>query len=445
MAQTKINKTQAGDGIWTADNLIAGANISIMQVPQPLIDENTLGVWHFENNKDNAVSGSNYTITTGKLTPTNAQYKFDGYSTYNRNNDTDYFLMIDQELPSGDFTVDFWLRTGVSSPSFQVGFNTSSGTSAGPTKLGLYIYQNSTFIGFNTMSSGGTQGSTSYGTTIEVATWHHIAMERASNVANFYLDGVLQTSKVASSTYVLQAALMYQAQGTNYQPNYIDEIRLSNVARYQGQNFTPFTQPYAASAGTAKYQINNTKADPDLSSYLQNTATGTDSLTIKGIATSAPKNTNIGESSIIPGKTGYGVAVGYGATGSTGSVVIGAQAQATDANSVTIGRNAVTNSQSVAIGGTANYSTATTASGAYSIAVGYNAKATASSAIQLGSGTNSTANTFQVFNTTVVDANGKVPLASLPIVQLTQAAYDALATKDANTLYIIIPEESSAE
>lgn len=59
-------------------------------------------------------------------------------------------------------------------------------------------------------------------------------------------------------------------------------------------------------------------------------------------------------------------------------------------------------------------------------------------------GTNITISEQNVIST-VVDANGKVPLTTLPIVQLTQAEYDALVqagTVNSNTLYLI--EEESA-
>lgn len=70
-------------------------------------------------------------------------------------------------------------------------------------------------------------------------------------------------------------------------------------------------------------------------------------------------------------------------------------------------------------------------------------KASAQYAIQLGNGVNSTANTFQVYSYPMLDGTtGKIPLARLPIVQCTQAEYDALVsggTVDANTIYCIIP------
>ena len=70
-------------------------------------------------------------------------------------------------------------------------------------------------------------------------------------------------------------------------------------------------------------------------------------------------------------------------------------------------------------------------------------EANANEAIQIGTGVNATAKTLQVFEHQLLDGNtGKIPMARLPIVQCTQAEYDALVsggTVDANTIYCIIP------
>ena len=63
---------------------------------------------------------------------------------------------------------------------------------------------------------------------------------------------------------------------------------------------------------------------------------------------------------------------------------------------------------------------------------------------QYTAGTNITISEQNVISA-VVDANGKVPITTLPIVQLTQAEYDALVqagTVNSNTLYLI-EEESN--
>ena len=129
---------------------------------------------------------------------------------------------------------------------------------------------------------------------------------------------------------------------------------------------------------------------------LQNTATGTNALTVAGTVSTTSQAHNVGDSS---SAAIYGASYGYSATASTAGTAIGTRASAGD--------------YGVAIGSANGSSSATTASGSSAIAIGYNAKATANTAIQIGTGTNATANTVQINSTQILDANGKIPAASL--------------------------------
>lgn len=203
-------------------------------------------------------------------------------------------------------------------------------------------------------------------------------------------------------------------------------------------------------------------------SALQNTATGTDSLTVLGTASSQNQSINIGTGSTVSlravaignnskslseegiavgyasSNTGtYSVTIGgrgsnknYGATcNSQNCVVIGASAKAEASvykpdNAVVIGEEANTNqAQSVVIGtrasatggvrGIAIGMTAST-SAQSAIAIGMGASSRAQYAIQLGLGTNSTANTLSVGldgsnNYQLLDSTGKIPSARMPI------------------------------
>lgn len=129
---------------------------------------------------------------------------------------------------------------------------------------------------------------------------------------------------------------------------------------------------------------------------LQNTATGTDSLTINGVAST----------------TGYNVNIGVGSEARSQSVCVGAYSKATGSSSVSV-RGTATGESSIAIRGTA--------SGGYSVAIGGNAKA--AGAIQLGSTLqpgatapeNLVANTFKVANANgnyeMMSADGTIPAA----------------------------------
>ena len=155
---------------------------------------------------------------------------------------------------------------------------------------------------------------------------------------------------------------------------------------------------------------------------LKNTATGANSLAILGTST--------GQNSVAIGKDSSAnylssTALGNAANAyATGTVAIGYFATASKNYSIAIGDQS-------------------SAQQNYSIAIGGLARSAANSAIQIGKGDNSTANSFQVFNYQMLDGTtGKIPMGRLPIVQCTQAEYDALVsggTVDSNTIYCIVP------
>jgi hypothetical protein len=126
----------------------------------------------------------------------------------------------------------------------------------------------------------------------------------------------------------------------------------------------------------ADTKLNENQVDIDLSSYLQNTATGTGSVTILGRPTS--KN--------------YSINLGY-------------NSYAYEPYSVAIGGNA--------------------AAKEYSVAIGYGATVlTATKSIQLGQGTNRNAQTFQVYTYPLLDGNtGLIPPERLG------TGYDATKTQ----------------
>lgn len=174
---------------------------------------------------------------------------------------------------------------------------------------------------------------------------------------------------------------------------------------------------------------------------LINTATGTNSLTVLGTATTQSQSMNIGSGSVANGTNSvvvganassganYSVAIGGGPTtstaasvmaGSTESVAIGYNSHANAVNSTVVGRgSSSTGSHSTAVGAasssTGTHGTAfgydshatntcaiavgsnTQATAAYSVAIGQDARATASGAIALGLGCrNSTARSLKV-------------------------------------------------
>lgn len=167
----------------------------------------------------------------------------------------------------------------------------------------------------------------------------------------------------------------------------------------------------ANSTGT----VNISSLLPNVSGYLQNTATGTDSLTVLGTASTGDGCINIGVGS----QTSYDAAIAIGAeydldngaSASDYSIAIGTGANASASYSVVIGSKASATNVSgtgVAIGSNA------LASGSDSIALGKLAEATADNAYQIGEGTNNTTYSLQVDSYTLLDTStGLIPDARI--------------------------------
>ena len=194
---------------------------------------------------------------------------------------------------------------------------------------------------------------------------------------------------------------------------------------------------------------------------LKNTATGTNSLTILGTATTQINAVNVGQSSRAVGASS--VAVGYNAMAGTDSIAIGsgvASGTNNHKNCIAINGSAGYGDYSIAIGGS-SYSQKNVVLGhsasvykVGSIAIGYGAVIgdfvtpnTGEHSIQIGKGTTLEPYTLNIgfdgTNYKLLDGTtGKIPMGRLPIVQCTQAEYDALVsggTVDSNTIYCIVP------
>lgn len=384
------------NNIWTQDNLVAGENISITQVENPtIIDEHTIGVWHLDTNTfENAVTDSSAidNISTVYSLDT-ANFKFGPASARICSGSSAVNIVTNLGISANsDTTLDFW-------------YYTISGNSYSTLAL------NGDAFGFKFMNGIVLTGNqTSILDEISKNTWHHFAFVRKDNVCYYFIDGRKQSYTQENSSSI--STLVHLSPSGNNE--LYDELRISNVARWTS-DFTPYTEPYSL-VGATQYQINNTKADPDLSSYLQNTATMNTSLTVAGVATTSDRNTNIGKSSAAYGA--YCTVIGNNAK----SGVAGNECD----NSTLVGANtsATGGGHNVVIGYAAQTKCPTWGRG---IAIGDFAIVSADYAVQIGTGFNSTEDTFQVFSTTVVDANGKIPMSSTDVTSLT--GYDATKTQ----------------
>jgi hypothetical protein len=186
----------------------------------------------------------------------NSSIKFDGSGDYLSTASSGMGL-------TGDYTIECWFNTASSTNDNGIISNKYNNSSFnGNFSLRLNDGGNSNDIAFRpyngTVAEGGlvTSGTGAWSDN----TWTHVAVVRSgSGTGNvkMYINGSLAgTSSGASSSTILGNAgdlnigrQESASAGTNYLNGYMDEIRISNSARYTG-TFTPSTTAFTADANT---------------------------------------------------------------------------------------------------------------------------------------------------------------------------------------------------
>ena len=168
---------------------------------------------------------------------------------------TDDFVTSDEniDLSSGDFTVDMWIR-----PTSVTGYKGlwQSGTSS---LLNVYL--------IGDQVQGTVAGSTTLflsSTRISANVWTMISVEREGNVHRLYINGVLEQSS-STANRSDDGVFAIGRNGFGDFNGYIDELRLSSVARYEGTSFTEPTSNYAVDGDTtALLHFDGTNGSTDI-------------------------------------------------------------------------------------------------------------------------------------------------------------------------------------
>ncbi len=153
---------------------------------------------------------------------------------------------------SGDWTLDFWMKSTFSLPTGQ---NQIMGNGSGSSTNSIRVFgiNVSGTITIEARDSGGTAKQVTSVASVYDGNWHHIAGVRRSNMLYLYVDGVSVGTPVAiTSSYVTTTNWSVGRDGSNgASQSYlgrVDEFRFSNgVARWSA-NFTPPAAPYAVTA-----------------------------------------------------------------------------------------------------------------------------------------------------------------------------------------------------
>ena len=212
-------------------------------------DSNTLLLIHgngtnastvfLDDNGENNINIQNY----GTVQISTAQSKFGG-SSADVTGAANY-LKTDNtiNLSNADYTIEAWVYM-----SSDTGFLTMIDFRTAATDTGVFLgYHSSNY--FYVYYNGVT---TITGTTaMALNTWYHVALSRSSGVTKLFLNGTQEGSNwTDSNTYSARNAYIGSAfNAAASWTGYIDEVRISNTARYTA-NFTAPTTAFSYDANT---------------------------------------------------------------------------------------------------------------------------------------------------------------------------------------------------
>lgn len=201
-----------------------------------------------------AVTAPNYTTTGNALTVTGsaaistAQSKFGG-SSLSLGATTSSSVQIANSASlqmSGDCTYEAWVMVTSNSAA---GLLFAKETGSGPT-YNEFQWSNGNWRVF--IESGGTTPLISVSSGIALNTWMHIALVHYNGTWYLYQNGVLLTSASSTAGFGNNSSNFIIGNWggfANQWLGYIDEVRISNIARYTSA-FTPSTQAFSVDANT---------------------------------------------------------------------------------------------------------------------------------------------------------------------------------------------------
>lgn len=207
------------------------------------IDEYTVLLLHGSDITDS--SALKRTINNHGVTASSAQSKFGGKSLYF--NGSAYLTTTAIEFNDSDFTIDWWEY--VTNANSQVRFNSAYDASVGAFGGLMLGHSKTTLYASNANTSTWwdiVDGADMFVNTVNA--WVHWAVVRKGSTLVTYKNGVkyANASFVGSLGYTTnyQCALgSYCSADRAYFIGYIDEFRISNIARWSG-NFTPPSAEY---------------------------------------------------------------------------------------------------------------------------------------------------------------------------------------------------------
>jgi len=232
--ETNVDRDATGEFVYTGTTAI-GAFSS---------DANTLLLLHMDDTGLTDSSSHGHTMhLNADVARSSTQSKYGGYSAV-YDGQSDQIRPADDSMwdfGTGDYTIETWIwinslvnngaiyDTGAwGSNNFDLVIRYNAN---GTWELGLYNGSSDRYLRDATSPS------------LAINTWYHLCVERESGTTRLYRGGNLISATVVSgfvgNENITSSQPRIGANTWTSHNGYLDEMRISNIARYKGNNFTP--------------------------------------------------------------------------------------------------------------------------------------------------------------------------------------------------------------
>lgn len=175
-----------------------------------------------------------------------AQYKFSGSSALFDGN-SDYLITsgdIGDKIGEGDYTAECFIRYNTVPPSGSSYSKIFDNRRAAFGTFGWQLYTDGSSYVVSYRGTGSTTNAViNQSATISTGTWYHLALVKKDTTLTLYVDGAeLGNVSITNTTYADSNEDLWIGCGHNvadFVDGHIDQVRISNTARYTRENFQP--------------------------------------------------------------------------------------------------------------------------------------------------------------------------------------------------------------
>lgn len=238
-------------GTWASSYVIVPGSPTVLLLHSDVAGGSPEAV--FTDSSDYAHTLSQYDGATNNVIHSMTAAKFGATSIEQPAGNLNYhasYVTIDDGLDdfafgTGDFCIECWLKNeGASVPP---GASVYLFGSTNLSQLG-FVFHGSNFVEYRYPTGSPMLPilTSVYDITTDT-NWHHYCLERDAGIVTIYVDGVASGSPVADNSNIATPTTNPRTAGfwAWYGVRYQDELRVSNIAIYQG-DFIPPTSPHTS-------------------------------------------------------------------------------------------------------------------------------------------------------------------------------------------------------